>query len=181
VARRPRLRDVKGRRGYNVWIKKVLRRRQMSAFAVPSVGSSTQKGVSVSRRPLLLDAVDRVLDQAEASLGVLSRAMQPRHRAHLLWQRCPAGDGPSARPRLRIVANPGKPPTQLDHSRQLALLVEDGADRSSISLGDDKHPRTMAMRLPVGKRGVVPPSLASFVVASFARQIAHIERGRRRR
>jgi hypothetical protein len=93
-------------------------------------------------------------DQAEAGLGVL-RAMQPRHRAHLLRQRCPPGDGPSARSRLRIVANPGKPPTQLDHSRQLALLVEDGADRSSISLVDDKHPRTMAMQIPVGKRGVL--------------------------
>jgi hypothetical protein len=34
----------------------------------------------------------------------------------------------------------------------LSLLIENGADRSSISLGDDEHPKSMAVRTTAGKR-----------------------------
>jgi hypothetical protein len=47
-------------------------------------------------------------------------------------------------------------PTQLDGGRQLALLIEDGADRGGIGLGDDEHPKSMAMHTTAGKRGVLP-------------------------
>jgi hypothetical protein len=32
--------------------------------------------------------------------------------------------------------------------------MEDGADRGSISLGDDEHPQSMVARTTAGKRGV---------------------------
>ncbi len=34
----------------------------------------------------------------------------------------------------------------------LSLLIENGADRSSISLGDDEHPKSMAVCTTAGKR-----------------------------
>jgi hypothetical protein len=77
--------------------------------------------------------------------------MQPRHRANL-HRRYPPSDGSGALPRFRVVADTGKPPAQLDRSRQLTFLIEDGADRSSIGLGDDEHPQTMAIRTSSGKR-----------------------------
>jgi hypothetical protein len=46
-------------------------------------------------------------------------------------------------PRLRVVGDPREPPSQLDSGRQLSLLVEDGADRGSIGLGDN----SMATRI----------------------------------
>jgi hypothetical protein len=36
------------------------------------------------------------------------------------------------------VSDAGEPPLQLDRGRQLAALLEDGADRGGIRLGDDK-------------------------------------------
>ncbi len=46
---------------------------------------------------------------------------------------------------------PGNRRRKLDRSRQLSLLIEDGADRSSIGLGDDEHPIRMAMYAAAGK------------------------------
>jgi hypothetical protein len=51
---------------------------------------------------------------------------------------------------------PAKSPTQLDSSRQLTLLVEDGADCVGIGLGDEEHPKSMVTRRSSDKRGVVP-------------------------
>jgi hypothetical protein len=81
-------------------------------------------------------------------LAVLA-GTQPRHRAQRGGQRRP----PNACPRLRVVGDPWKPPAQLDSSRQLSLLIENGADRS-ISLGDDEHPKSMAVCTTAGKRDV---------------------------
>jgi hypothetical protein len=43
-----------------------------------------------------------------------------------------------------------KEPAQLDPGRQLAALFEGGADRGSLCLGDDEHPRSMATRPSTG-------------------------------
>ena len=80
---------------------------------------------------------------------------QPDHRARWRRQRLPSGDGPDVRPRLRVVGDPRKSPAQLDSSRQLTLLAEDGADRVDVGLGDDEHPKSMVTRRLSHKRGVV--------------------------
>jgi hypothetical protein len=85
----------------------------------------------------------------EAGLAVFA-GTQPRHRARLDYQRSPPGDAPSVCPRLRVVGDPREPPAQLDSSRQLSLLVEDGADRGSIGLGDNEHPNSIAARTAAG-------------------------------
>ena len=89
--------------------------------------------------------------QLEAGLGVPA-GTQPPHRARLGWQRHPPGDAPGACPRLRVVSDPRKPPAQLNNSRQLSLLIEGGADRGSIGLGDDEHPQSMMVRTTADKR-----------------------------
>ena len=87
----------------------------------------------------------------------ITARMQPDHRTQ--WrrrrQRLPSGDGPDVRPRLRVVGDPRKSPAQLDSSRQLTLLAEDGADRVGVGLGDEEHPKSMATRRSSDKRGVV--------------------------
>jgi hypothetical protein len=88
-----------------------------------------------------------------SGLGVPA-GKQPRHRASR-WNRRPTRDGPGAYARLHVVGDPWEPPTQLDRSRQLSLLIEDGADRSSISLGNDEHRLSMAMHAAAGKPGCV--------------------------
>ncbi len=63
-------------------------------------------------------------------------------RCHLRrrrWQRCPAGDGPDARPRILIVGDPGEPTAQLDRRRQFTVSLIDGADCGGIGFGDDEH------------------------------------------
>jgi hypothetical protein len=77
---------------------------------------------------------------------------QPGHRAWLRRWRLPSGDCPDVCPRLRVVGDPRKSPTQLDGGRQLALLVEDGADCIGIGLGDEEHSKRMAARRTAGKR-----------------------------
>ena len=77
---------------------------------------------------------------------------QPGHRAWLRRWRLPSGDCPDVCPRLRVVGDPRKSPTQLDGDRQLALLVEDGADCIGIGLGDEEHSKRMAARRTAGKR-----------------------------
>jgi hypothetical protein len=58
--------------------------------------------------------------------------------------------------RFLVVDDAREQPTQLDGGRQFALLLIDGADRGGIGLGDHEHPKSMAMRSAVGKRGVPP-------------------------
>jgi hypothetical protein len=41
-------------------------------------------------------------------------------------------------------------PPQLDGGRELATLLVDGADRSSLSLGDDEHARSMGICTKTG-------------------------------
>ena len=80
---------------------------------------------------------------------------QPEHRARWRRQRLPSSDGPDVRPRLRVVGDARKSTAQLDSSRQLALLAEDGADRVGIRLGDEEHPKSMGTRRSADKRGVI--------------------------
>ena len=87
---------------------------------------------------------------AVSRLSVLA-GMQLCHGVRLGRLR-PSNDAPDAGPRLRIVGDPAEPPAQLKRSRQLALLLEDGADRGGISLSDDEHPGNMVMYGQAGKR-----------------------------
>jgi hypothetical protein len=80
----------------------------------------------------------KVLADQKAGLAVLA-GTQPRHRARLDGQRRPPGDAPGARSRFRVVGDPWELPAQLDSGRQLSLLIEDGADRVGIGLGDDSE------------------------------------------
>jgi hypothetical protein len=81
----------------------------------------------------------------KATLAV-SAGAQPRHRAGLLWPWHPPCDGPGTGPRLRVVGDPWEPSAQLDSSRQLSLLIKNGTDCGGISLGNDEHPNSMAVR-----------------------------------
>lgn len=77
----------------------------------------------------------------KALLAVLART-QWHHRARRRGCRLPAGDGAGACPRLRVV-DPWETLPQLDDGRQLALLMEGGADRGGIRFGHDEHRRSM--------------------------------------
>jgi hypothetical protein len=81
----------------------------------------------------------------------LTVSTQSDYRTRWRWQRLPSGDGPDVRPRLRVVDDPRKSPAQLDSSRQLTLLAEDGADRVGVGLGDEEHPQSMVTRRTSGK------------------------------
>ena len=72
----------------------------------------------------------------------------PLHRP----QRLPAGDGAGALPRLLVVGDAGEQPPQLDRGRELAMLLEGGADRSGLSLTDDEHRWSMGRHVVAGKR-----------------------------
>jgi hypothetical protein len=67
-------------------------------------------------------------------------------------QRLPASDDTGALPRLQVVGDGGEQPAQLDGGRQLASLLECGADRSGFRFGDDEHPASMGTRTAAGKR-----------------------------
>ena len=81
---------------------------------------------------------------------------QPGHRAWRSRQRLPARNRPDTCSRFRVVANPRKTAAQLDSCRQLALLVEDGADCIGIGLGDEKHPKSMVTHRTASKHGAIP-------------------------
>src|SRR6202021_824571 len=115
------------------------------------VGSFLKSGLSRAK----LGGNGGVGDRAEAGLGVLAGA-EPRHRARPRRRRRPPGDGPGACPGLRVVDDPRKPPPQLNSSRQLPFLIEDGADHGSTGLGDEEHLKDMVTRPTAGKRGTCP-------------------------
>jgi hypothetical protein len=97
---------------------------------------------------------------------------QPRHWAQRGWQRRPPRNAPNVCSCLRVVGDPWKPPAQLDSSRQLSLLIENGADRSSISLGDDEHPKSMAVRTTAGKRHAHYPYVGERTLSDIERRRA---------
>jgi hypothetical protein len=66
-------------------------------------------------------------------------------------QRLQAGDRPGAGPRLQGVGDARKPPPQLEHGRKFSALIEGGADRGSICLGNDEHLPSMGRRTTTGK------------------------------
>src|ERR1700751_4200729 len=76
----------------------------------------------------------------------------PGYRARWRWSRLPSDDRPDVCPCRRVVGDPVKPPAQLDCRRQLALLLADSADRGGVGLGDDEHPKRMAIQIGIGKR-----------------------------
>jgi hypothetical protein len=75
--------------------------------------------------------------------AAVSRSVHPAARSPdqpgLRGQGVPASNDPGAFPSLRIVGHAREQPAQLDGSRQLALLLERGADRGGLSLGDNEH------------------------------------------
>jgi hypothetical protein len=87
---------------------------------------------------------------SEAALSNPPVRPRPLTRPHR--QRFPAGNGPGALPGFRHVGHAGEQPAQLGGSRQLASLVEGGADRGGFCLGDDEHPRSMGTRTVTRKR-----------------------------
>jgi hypothetical protein len=80
---------------------------------------------------------------------------QPDHGARWRRQRLPSGDSSDVRSCLGVVGDPRKSPAQLNSGRQLAVLVEDGADCIGIGLGYEEHPHSMVARSTAGKRDVV--------------------------
>ena len=87
----------------------------------------------------------------EEALPIPART-PPLPRAQRHGQRLPAGDGPGTGAGLRGVGDGGEQPAQLDRGRQLAALLESGADRCGLCLGDDEHRRSMGTRIMTGKR-----------------------------
>jgi hypothetical protein len=78
-------------------------------------------------------------------------AVQARRRARRQGQRLPASDGPGGGPSLVVIRDAAEQPAQLDGSRQLTTLIESRANSGCIFLGDDKHLRSMGIRIGVGK------------------------------
>ena len=73
----------------------------------------------------------------------------PRVQRH--GQRLPAGDGPGTGAGLRGVGDGGEQPAQLDRGRELAALLEGGADCGGFCLCDDHHAGRMGVRIEDGK------------------------------
>ena len=96
-----------------------------------------------------LTVVLRDLHMSEA-LPIPAR-IPPLPRAQRHGQRLPAGDGPGTGAGLRGVGDGGEQPAQLDRGRQLAALLESGADRGGLCLGDDEHAGRMGVRIEDGK------------------------------
>ena len=117
------------------------------------LGEGVPKRLKLCRLSGALDRRGR-LGRARRMAVAPARATgtQRGHRARRSRQRLPPGDGPGACPCLRVVGDSLKPPAQLDGGRQLALLIEDSADRVGVGLGDNEHPDSMAARTAAGKQ-----------------------------
>ena len=55
-------------------------------------------------------------------------------------------------PRLRVVGDAWEQAAQLDGGRQLASLIEGGADRGGFGIGDAEHLNSVGARATAGKR-----------------------------
>ena len=71
-------------------------------------------------------------------------------------QRPPARNHPGTIQGSGIVDNARKQPAHLNGSGELAALIESGADRGGLVLGNAEHPRMMAVRPTASKRDVRP-------------------------
>jgi len=87
-----------------------------------------------------------------ASRGTASGLPAPKPLGRAWRQRLPSGDDARALPRLQVVCDTGEQAPQLDRGRQLALLLECGADRSGFCLGNDEHLRSMVKQAGTDKR-----------------------------
>src|SRR5208283_6114920 len=127
-------------------------------------GRGPQKGLKLCRLSGALDRRGRLGQTRRMALAPARAAATPRgHRVRRSWRRLPPGDGPGACPRLGVVGDPLKPPAQLDGGRQLALLIEDSADRIGVGLGDNEHPNSMGARATAGKAIMARPSPPGFL------------------
>jgi hypothetical protein len=109
-----------------------------------------------------LYVIEAAADGGVGSAGAIAARTRPRCRAQWYGQRLPAGDRPDAGPRLHGVGDARKPPPQLDHGRELPTLIEGGADRGGIRLGDDEHLPSMGTCTTTGKwvtRAVTDPAV----------------------
>ena len=111
-----------------------------------NVENDTRSAVSCLSSGLGRQGFGRVRRSAARAAGT-----QLDHRARWRRQRLPSGDSSDVRSCLGVVGDPRKSPAQLDSSRQLALLAEDGADCIGIGLGDEEHPKSMVTRRTAGK------------------------------
>ena len=103
-------------------------------------------------------------------------ALQPPGRTRR--QRLPSSYHARALSRLHVVCNAGKQPAQFDRGRQLALLLECGADRGGCGFGDDEHPRRMVTRAVTGKRCVRGRRVQRIApIAVGCRRLASVWRG----
>jgi hypothetical protein len=71
-------------------------------------------------------------------------------------QRLPAGNGPGTVAGLIVVPNAWEQPAQLEGGREFASLIEGGADRGDLCIGDDEHRSSMAASNYRGKRNFQP-------------------------
>ena len=132
-----------------------------------SITPTPLRGLTVivaDQRPVdELTVVLRDLHMSEA-LPIPAR-IPPLPRAQRHGQRLPAGDGPGTGAGLRGVGDGGEQPAQLDRGRQLAALLEGGADRGGLCLGDDEHAGRMGVRTEGGKLTITvfSPALANAI------------------
>ena len=89
------------------------------------------------------DLSPALLFSESASMQFTSAPFEHDARHRLRWQRLPSRNDPCVEPGLGIVGDAGEQPTQLDRSREFALLEEDGADGGSFSFGDAEHDPTL--------------------------------------
>jgi hypothetical protein len=118
--------------------------RVLSPMRMP-LNSIIGRAISSTRRNgLRRNAIPGGQGDGSPSVSLAARRL---HRTCPPGQRPPAGDCPCALPRLLSIRNAGKQPPQLDGSRELATLLEDGTDRGGLSFGDDEHRWSMGRRL----------------------------------
>jgi hypothetical protein len=108
---------------------------QLYAIAARQCGNDRHDQLSILLPQMGLSARSSAMSSDLVTLASSPHLRTPRCQADGL----PAGDDADALPGLPVVGDAGEPPAQLDRGRELAALLEHGADRSSIRLGDDEH------------------------------------------
>jgi hypothetical protein len=106
---------------------------------------STGRSVSTSASPL-------AGTDGGAGSGLPAPALvQPPDWARRHGERFPVSNGPDALPRLRSIGDAREQPAQFDGGRQLASLIEDGADCCGVCFADHEHPGSMGTHAAAGK------------------------------